>query len=149
MLWLLSCHCPLVERVAYVSAVDPVGVEVIYAMGAGCRNIHTFICPPVFPNDKPHKFTDQCCMMLARCWSGLLVLNIGGVEITRKGLVSIARHCPQLQVLELDHMAEVEEATASAMCRVGLKGLTTLDFTFTPPAPRAILQFHSKLTSSD
>ena len=45
-MWLVSCECHQLERLAYTSDVDPVSSEAIWALGAGCRYITTFIIPP-------------------------------------------------------------------------------------------------------
>ena len=41
-------------------------------------------------------------------------------------------------------MCEVTEETAVSMCHHGLRGLESLDFTFTPVTPHALLHFASK-----
>lgn len=55
-----------------------------------------------------------------------------------------ASQCARLQILELDHMGEVTEHIAQAMCKAGLRGLEVLDFTFTRVTPEALTQFNSK-----
>jgi len=50
----------------------------------------------------------------------------------------------RLQVLELDHVAEINQEVAAEMCREGLKGLEMLVLTSTPVTPKALLHFNSK-----
>ncbi|XP_033125390.1 uncharacterized protein LOC117123540 [Anneissia japonica] len=141
-LWLASCHCRFLQTVMYVSDTDPIGHEVIWALGAGCRNICALQIPPMFPCKNAQKFNNKCLQMVGRCWPLLQGLCIGGMEIDVKGLVSVVKNCPRLHVLELDHMLEVTEEVAIAMCSHGLRGLETLIFTATPATPKAILHFN-------
>lgn len=55
-----------------------------------------------------------------------------------------ARNCMRLQVLELDHVAEINQEVAAEMCREGLKGLEMLVLTSTPVTPKALLHFNSE-----
>lgn len=57
----------------------------------------------------------------------------------------------RLQVLELDHVSEINQEVAAEMCREGLKGLEMLVLTSTPVTPKALLHFNSEstLTGSD
>ncbi|CAH1783173.1 unnamed protein product [Owenia fusiformis] len=142
-LWLASCYCRHLQKLAYISESDPAGYEVIWALGAGCRDLSTLIIPPMHPSQHPYRFNNRCLRLVSQCWSQLHVLCIGGVEINQKGLVNLAKNCPRLQVLELDHISEMTEETSILMCKQGLKGLEALDFTFTPVTPKSILQFIS------
>ncbi|XP_035674575.1 uncharacterized protein LOC118414563 [Branchiostoma floridae] len=142
-LWLASCHCRLVRDVMYKSESDPVGQEVIWALGAGCREITSLSLAPMFPCQQPQRFNNRCLQMIGQCWPMMQQLTVGGVGITEKGLSTIASNCPRLQVLELDHMLEITEAFAVEMCRNGLKGLRVLEFSFTPVTPQALLHFNS------
>ncbi|KAI2668275.1 F-box only protein 41 [Labeo rohita] len=54
-----------------------------------------------------------------------------------------ARNCMRLQVLELDHVSEINQEVAAEMCREGLKGLEMLVLTSTPVTPKALLHFNS------
>lgn len=50
----------------------------------------------------------------------------------------------RLQVLELDHVSEINQEVAAEMCREGLKGLEMLVLTSTPVTPKALLHFNSE-----
>lgn len=50
----------------------------------------------------------------------------------------------RLQVLELDHVSEINQEVAAEVCREGLKGLEMLVLTSTPVTPKALLHFNSK-----
>ncbi|XP_077992073.1 uncharacterized protein LOC144446194 [Glandiceps talaboti] len=142
-LWLASCHCRNLQNIMYISETDPIGHEVIWALGAGCRNVVSFQVPPMHPCQKPHKFNNRCMQMIGRCWPMLRALGVGGIDVDAKGLVSIAKNCSKLQLLEVDHMFEVTEEIAVAMCENGLRDLETLIFTATPVTPKALLQFYN------
>lgn len=59
-------------------------------------------------------------------------------------LLSLARNCMRLQVLELDHVSEITQEVAAEVCREGLKGLEMLVLTATPVTPKALLHFNSE-----
>ncbi len=63
--------------------------------------------------------------------------------------MSSARNCMRLQVLELDHVSEINQEVAAEMCREGLKGLEMLVLTSTPVTPKALLHFNSECTLTD
>ncbi|NXR53932.1 FBX41 protein, partial [Hippolais icterina] len=48
-LWLASCYCRALQAVTYRSSTDPVGHEVIWALGAGCRDIISLQVAPLHP----------------------------------------------------------------------------------------------------
>lgn len=52
----------------------------------------------------------------------------------------------RLQVLELDHVSEINQEVAAEVCREGLKGLEMLVLTSTPVTPKALLHFNSECT---
>lgn len=52
----------------------------------------------------------------------------------------------RLQVLELDHVSEINQEVAAEVCREGLKGLEMLVLTSTPVTPKALLHFNSEYT---
>lgn len=52
----------------------------------------------------------------------------------------------RLQVLELDHVSEINQEVAAEVCREGLKGLEMLVLTSTPVTPKALLHFNSEHT---
>ncbi|NWW71925.1 FBX41 protein, partial [Climacteris rufus] len=134
-LWLASCYCRALQAVTYRSSTDPVGHEVIWALGAGCRDIISLQVAPLHPCQQPTRFSNRCLQMVGRCWPHLRAL--GGCP------VPAARNCMRLQVLELDHVAEINQEVAAEMCREGLKGLEMLVLTSTPVTPKALLHFNS------
>ncbi|XP_069712781.1 F-box only protein 41 [Phaenicophaeus curvirostris] len=142
-LWLASCYCRALQAVTYRSSTDPVGHEVIWALGAGCRDIISLQVAPLHPCQQPTRFSNRCLQMIGRCWPHLRALGIGGAGCGVQGLASLARNCMRLQVLELDHVAEINQEVAAEMCREGLKGLEMLVLTSTPVTPKALLHFNS------
>ncbi|NXH12881.1 FBX41 protein, partial [Bucco capensis] len=142
-LWLASCYCRALQAVTYRSSTDPVGHEVIWALGAGCRDIISLQVAPLHPCQQPTRFSNRCLQMIGRCWPHLRALGIGGAGCGIQGLASLARNCMRLQVLELDHVAEINQEVAAEMCREGLKGLEMLVLTSTPVTPKALLHFNS------
>ena len=50
----------------------------------------------------------------------------------------------RLQVLELDHVSEINQEVAAEVCREGLKALEMLVLTSTPVTPKALLHFNSE-----
>ncbi|XP_057257250.1 F-box only protein 41 [Pezoporus wallicus] len=142
-LWLASCYCRALQAVTYRSATDPVGHEVIWALGAGCRDIISLQVAPLHPCQQPTRFSNRCLQMIGRCWPHLRALGVGGAGCGVQGLASLARNCMRLQVLELDHVAEINQEVAAEVCREGLKGLEMLVLTSTPVTPKALLHFNS------
>ncbi|XP_032094186.1 F-box only protein 41, partial [Thamnophis elegans] len=142
-LWLASCYCRGLQAVTYRSSTDPVGHEVIWALGAGCRDIISLQVAPLHPCQQPTRFSNRCLQMIGRCWPHLRALGVGGAGCGLQGLASLARNCMRLQVLELDHVAEVNQEVAAEVCREGLKGLEMLVLTSTPVTPKALLHFNS------
>ncbi|NXS37346.1 FBX41 protein, partial [Pomatostomus ruficeps] len=148
-LWLASCYCRALQAVTYRSSTDPVGHEVIWALGAGCRDIISLQVAPLHPCQQPTRFSNRCLQMIGRCWPHLRALGVGGAGCGVQGLASLgllcpaARNCMRLQVLELDHVAEINQEVAAEMCREGLKGLEMLVLTSTPVTPKALLHFNS------
>ncbi|KAG9344151.1 hypothetical protein JZ751_012633 [Albula glossodonta] len=164
-LWLASCYCRALQAVTYRSATDPVGQEVIWALGAGCRDIISLqLCASVvkspgymfLSSQQPARFSNRCLQTIGRCWPHLRALGVGGAGCGIQGLASlvycesvcchchVARNCMRLQVLELDHVSEVNQEVAAEVCREGLKGLEMLVLTSTPVTPKALLHFNSE-----
>ncbi|GAB1291007.1 F-box only protein 41 [Apodemus speciosus] len=146
-LWLASCYCRALQAVTYRSATDPVGHEVIWALGAGCRDIVSLQVAPLHPcvaplGQQPTRFSNRCLQMIGRCWPHLRALGVGGAGCGVQGLASLARNCMRLQVLELDHVSEITQEVAAEVCREGLKGLEMLVLTATPVTPKALLHFN-------
>ncbi|XP_031238238.1 F-box only protein 41 isoform X2 [Mastomys coucha] len=141
-LWLASCYCRALQAVTYRSATDPVGHEVIWALGAGCRDIVSLQVAPLHPCQQPTRFSNRCLQMIGRCWPHLRALGVGGAGCGVQGLASLARNCMRLQVLELDHVSEITQEVAAEVCREGLKGLEMLVLTATPVTPKALLHFN-------
>ncbi|KAJ8335802.1 hypothetical protein SKAU_G00391440 [Synaphobranchus kaupii] len=142
-LWLASCYCRALQAVTYRSSTDPVGQEVIWALGAGCRDIISLQVAPLHPCQQPARFSNRCLQTIGRCWPHLRALGVGGAGCGIQGLASLARNCMRLQVLELDHVSEVNQEVAAEVCREGLKGLEMLVLTSTPVTPKALLHFNS------
>uniref|UniRef100_A0A8C9U417 F-box protein 41 n=1 Tax=Scleropages formosus TaxID=113540 RepID=A0A8C9U417_SCLFO len=142
-LWLASCYCRSLQAVTYRSATDPVGQEVIWALGAGCRDIISLQVAPLHPCQQPARFSNRCLQTIGRCWPHLRALGVGGAGCGIQGLASLARNCMRLQVLELDHVSEINQEVAAEVCREGLKGLEMLVLTSTPVTPKALLHFNS------
>ncbi|XP_075787149.1 F-box only protein 41 isoform X2 [Pelodiscus sinensis] len=142
-LWLASCYCRALQAVTYRSSTDPVGHEVIWALGAGCRDIISLQVAPLHPCQQPTRFSNRCLQMIGRCWPHLRALGVGGAGCGIQGLASLARNCMRLQVLELDHVTEINQEVAAEVCREGLKGLEMLVLTSTPVTPKALLHFNS------
>ncbi|NXQ59815.1 FBX41 protein, partial [Anthoscopus minutus] len=146
-LWLASCYCRALQAVTYRSSTDPVGHEVIWALGAGCRDIISLQVAPLHPwqGDAPWgslwgspptpRPTGSPCPSLCPLSHGL------SLSLPRS--VPAARNCMRLQVLELDHVAEINQEVAAEVCREGLKGLEMLVLTSTPVTPKALLHFNS------
>lgn len=92
--------------------------------------------------------TGGCCSSLPQpflppswwCW---MSPSLPGAP-DRGLFVLLARNCMRLQVLELDHVAEINQEVAAEMCREGLKGLEMLVLTSTPVTPKALLHFNSE-----
>ncbi|KAG8546563.1 hypothetical protein GDO81_018645 [Engystomops pustulosus] len=155
LLILRISHCPniLTDRSLWLraatagrcrpSATDPVGHEVIWALGAGCRDIISLQVAPLHPCQQPTRFSNRCLQMIGRCWPHLRALGVGGAGCGVQGLSSLARNCMRLQVLELDHVTEINQEVAAEVCREGLKGLEMLVLTSTPVTPKALLHFNS------
>ncbi|NWR50165.1 FBX41 protein, partial [Regulus satrapa] len=141
-LWLASCYCRALQAVTYRSSTDPVGHEVIWALGAGCRDIISLQVAPLHPWRRPAGVS-----VGKPTQPGLRVLPAPPCAaprvLTGHGALSAARNCMRLQVLELDHVAEINQEVAAEVCREGLKGLEMLVLTSTPVTPKALLHFNS------
>ncbi|XP_052473325.1 F-box only protein 41-like [Carassius gibelio] len=129
------------------SASDPAGQEVIWALGAGCRNITTLHIAPLQPCLQPSRFSNRCLQTIGRCWPNLCRVGVGGASCGVQGLASLARNCVNLCELELHHMNEVNQESAAEICRDGLQQLHTLSFISTPVTSRALLHFSSVCVS--
>uniref|UniRef100_A0A8C2B3I7 Si:ch73-290k24.5 n=1 Tax=Cyprinus carpio TaxID=7962 RepID=A0A8C2B3I7_CYPCA len=146
-LWLVSCHCRALQSLTFRSASDPAGQEVIWALGAGCRNITTLHIAPLQPCLQPGRFSNRCLQTIGRCWPNLCRAGVGGASCGAQGLASLARNCVNLCELELHHMNEVNQEAAAEICRDGLQQLHTLSFISTPVTARALLHFSSACVS--
>ncbi|NXT12035.1 FBX41 protein, partial [Prunella fulvescens] len=145
-LWLASCYCRALQAVTYRSSTDPVGHEVIWALGAGCRDIISLQVAPLHPwlpgvsVEKP----THPGLRGAPCPAGSPVR--AALSLSPRLVLTLcpaARNCMRLQVLELDHVAEINQEVAAEVCREGLKGLEMLVLTSTPVTPKALLHFNS------
>ncbi|XP_048035232.1 F-box only protein 41 [Megalobrama amblycephala] len=142
-LWLVSCHCRALQSLTYRSTSDPAGQEVIWALGAGCRDVTTLRIAPLQPCLQPNRFSNRCLQTIGRCWPNLCRVGVGGSGCGIQGLASLVRNCVNLCVLELDHMNELNQEGAAEICRDGLQQLHTLSFISTPVTAKAILHFTS------
>ncbi|NWU39960.1 FBX41 protein, partial [Hylia prasina] len=88
-LWLASCYCRALQAVTYRSSTDPVGHEVIWALGAGCRDIISLQVAPLHPCQQPTRFSNRCLQMIGRCWPHLRALGVGGAGCGVQGLASL------------------------------------------------------------
>uniref|UniRef100_A0A3Q3A7M5 F-box domain-containing protein n=1 Tax=Kryptolebias marmoratus TaxID=37003 RepID=A0A3Q3A7M5_KRYMA len=146
-LWLASCYSRNLETLAYRSSSDPAGQEVLWALGAGCRNISSLQVVPVYPSPQPTRFDNRCLQTIGRCWPRLLSLSVGGAGCSSQGLVAVVRTCAHLQQLELERVTDLGLQVATELCDSGLKSLRTLILTHTPVSGQAILHFHSVCSS--
>ncbi|NWW83823.1 FBX41 protein, partial [Rhynochetos jubatus] len=146
-LWLASCYCRALQAVTYRSSTDPVGHEVIWALGAGCRDIISLQVAPLHPwiyaLEMPHG--DLGVHPKDHGWTLPLLVPTAPSPWGADSRCSVlpARNCMRLQVLELDHVAEINQEVAAEVCREGLKGLEMLVLTSTPVTPKALLHFNS------
>nr|XP_019950993.1 PREDICTED: F-box only protein 41-like [Paralichthys olivaceus] len=131
------------ERFCYRSSSDPLCQEVLWALGAGCRNISSLQVAPAEPCQQPTRFGNRCLQTIGRCWPHLCSLSVGGASCGTQGLVAVVRTCAHLQVLELQCITDLGLQAATELCEAGLKSLQTLILTHTPVSGQAILHFHS------
>ncbi|XP_031440812.2 F-box only protein 41-like [Clupea harengus] len=141
--WLASCYCRSLQTLTYRSATDPVGPEVIWALGAGCRNITSLQVAPLQPCLQPSRFGNRCLQLIGRCWPQLCEVGVGGAGCGVQGLASLVKSCVSLRKLQLHGVCEVSVALAQHLCREGLRCLETLEFHSTPVSPDGLLHFHS------
>ncbi|XP_034063835.1 F-box only protein 41-like isoform X2 [Gymnodraco acuticeps] len=141
-LWLASCYSRNLNTLTYSSS-DPLGHEVLWALGAGCRNISSLQVAPAHPCQQPTRFGNRCLQTIGRCWPRLQSLSVGGAGCGTQGLVALVRSCAQLQVLELERVSDLGLQAATALCEAGLKSVHTLILTHTPVSGQALLHFHS------
>ncbi|NXR69137.1 FBX41 protein, partial [Rhadina sibilatrix] len=140
-LWLASCYCRALQAVTYRQSGQGLGHWALGAAPSQWQHSPTLV-PPV-PSQQPTRFSNRCLQMIGRCWPHLRALGVGGAGCGVQGLASLARNCMRLQVLELDHVAEINQEVAAEVCREGLKGLEMLVLTSTPVTPKALLHFNS------
>ncbi|KAM9426534.1 F-box only protein 41 [Pholidichthys leucotaenia] len=144
-LWLASCYSRNLNTLTYRSWSDPPGQEVLWALGAGCRNISSLKVAPSHPCQQLTRFGNRCLQTIGRCWPHLRFLSVGGASCGTQGLVAVARSCPQLQLLELERITDLGLQVATELCLAGLTRLRTLILTHTPVSGQAILHFYSEL----
>ncbi|XP_058480564.1 F-box only protein 41-like [Solea solea] len=142
-LWLASCYSRNLRTLTYRSSSHPLGQEVLWALGAGCRSISGLQVAPAHPSQQPTRFGNRCLQTIGRCWPHLRSLSVGGAGCGTQGLVSVVRTCAHLQVLELERITNLSLQVATELCEAGLKSLQTLILTHTPVSGQAILHFHS------
>ncbi|XP_049923385.1 F-box only protein 41-like [Epinephelus moara] len=142
-LWLASCYSRNLQTLMYRSSSDPLGHEVLWALGAGCRNISSLQVAPAHPCQQPTRFGNRCLQTIGRCWPYLRSLSVGGAGCGTQGLAALVCACAHLQVLELERITDLGLQAATELCKAGLKSLETLILTHTPVSGQAILHFHS------
>ncbi|XP_036072521.1 F-box only protein 41 isoform X3 [Oryzias melastigma] len=142
-LWITSCYSRNLQVLVYRSSSDPPGPEVLWALGAGCRNISSLQVAPVHPCQQPTRFGNRCLQTIGRCWPHLHILSVGGASCSTQGLAAVAQSCSQLQVLELERITDLSLQAATELCKAGLRGLQMLVLTHTPVSGQAILHFHT------
>ncbi|KAM7376841.1 hypothetical protein PAMA_013553 [Pampus argenteus] len=142
-MWLASCYCRNLNTLLYRSSSDPLGHEVLWALGAGCRSISSLQVAPAHPCQQSTRFGNRCLQTIGRCWPHLCSLSVGGAGCGTQGLAAVVRSCSRLQVLELERITDLGLQAAMELCKVGLESLETLILTHTPVSGQAILHFHS------
>ncbi|XP_053717222.1 F-box only protein 41-like [Synchiropus splendidus] len=141
-MWLVSCYCRNLNTLVYRSSTDPLGQEVLWALGASCRSICSLHVAPSHPCLQSTHFGSRCLQMIGRCWPHLRSLSVGGAGCGTQGLVSVVRSCAHLQVLALERINDLGLQAATELCNAGLRSLQTLILTHTPVSGQAILHFH-------
>ncbi|KAJ8008586.1 hypothetical protein DPEC_G00106430 [Dallia pectoralis] len=142
-LWLASCYCRNLLQLTYRSSSDPMGHEVVWALGAGCRNIQSLQVAPLHPCQQPTRFSNRCLQTIGRCWPRLHTLSVGGAGCNIQGLAALARSCAGLQKLELERVIAIGQEEAVELCREGLQSLENLHLISTLVSPKALLHFSS------
>uniref|UniRef100_K1QZ43 F-box only protein 41 n=1 Tax=Magallana gigas TaxID=29159 RepID=K1QZ43_MAGGI len=99
-IWLASCYSRMLRSVEYLSSSFPLGPDVMYALGAGCRDITTLKIHPIYPCENEEKFSNKCLQIVSQFCSDLEVLSIGGSKVDINGLVLIesCKHLKDVQV---------------------------------------------------
>ncbi|XP_067118055.1 F-box only protein 41-like [Osmerus mordax] len=142
-LWLASCYCHHLHTLTYRSSSDPLGHEVVWALGTGCRSITHLQVAPLHPCQQPTRFSNRCLQTIGRCWPHLRVLGVGGAGCSVQGLAAVVRSCVSLQVLELERVSGLDQQGAGEqLCREGLQQLHTLTLTSTPVTTETLLHLH-------
>ncbi|TDG99366.1 hypothetical protein EPR50_G00193330, partial [Perca flavescens] len=88
-LWLASCYSRNLKTLTYRSSSDPIGHEVLWALGAGCRNISSLQVAPAHPCQQPTRFGNRCLQTIGRCWPHLRSLGVGGASCGTQGLAAL------------------------------------------------------------
>ncbi|KAK3095300.1 hypothetical protein FSP39_012966 [Pinctada imbricata] len=141
-IWLASCYCRLLHTVTYITNSNPLGPDVMWAFGAGCRTVTSLVIPPLYPCENSDRFSNKCLQTISQCCVDLKVLSIGGPNIDINGLVLVVKSCQRLRRFELHHTNTIDEDTAVALCRLGLQNLTHLSFIHTTVTPAALMHFY-------
>ncbi|XP_052101746.1 uncharacterized protein LOC127735559 [Mytilus californianus] len=142
-LWLVSCYSRVVRKVTYICNTDLPGADVIWALGAGCRDISYLNITLTDPSSAVGvKFNNKCLQVISQFCQDLQTLCVCGTEIDMNGLVLIAKSCQRLTKLEMHYGITVTEDTMVAVCRLGLHNLQQIYFNFTPVEAKAILQLY-------
>lgn len=140
---MVSCYSRVVRKVTYICNTDLPGADVIWALGAGCRDISYLNITLTDPSSAVGvKFNNKCLQVISQFCQDLQTLCVCGTEIDMNGLVLIAKSCQRLTKLEMHYGITVTEDTMVAVCRLGLHNLQQIYFNFTPIEAKAILQLY-------
>ncbi|XP_039249543.2 F-box only protein 41-like [Styela clava] len=137
VLWMASCYNRELRSITFRSW-EPLNQEVTWSLGAGCRKLLSLDVAPLKSCKSPQIFNNKVLQMISWCWPTLRGLSIGGRCIDKKGLLSIATSCQNLQVLELMYMDEITEDLAKELVKHGFGSLRSLMLTHTPIRTRAL-----------
>ncbi|KAK7467884.1 hypothetical protein BaRGS_00036889 [Batillaria attramentaria] len=140
---IIACGNILTEKLTYVSDTNPLTAEVMWALGGGCPSITSLMISPLFPCTNSEAMTNRCLLLLAQFYPDLQEVGVGGRALDVTGLLPLVQSCQRLQLLSLDHVKEMDDDTATALCRSGLRQLQRLEISGTPVTAKAIRTFYN------
>ncbi|XP_076438053.1 uncharacterized protein LOC143277172 [Babylonia areolata] len=100
-------------------------------------------CQPLDGLTTVKGMTNRCLMLIAQFYPDLQEVGIGGRSIDLTGLAPLVQSCQRLSSVCVDHVGELGEDTAVALCRAGLRQLQHLEISGTAVTASAIKAFHS------
>lgn len=143
VLWLAGVHCPHLQSLTYSSEEFPPSSEALWALAQGARHIQYLYLPPYITSPHP-QLTDHSLSTLASSWPYLLGLCVGGSDITVAGLAEVARRCPRLRELEIQHGPQLQSSAVEELCQAGgLAALRTLTLAFTATSSKTLVKFYN------